>query len=244
MALRGVKTFLRKLIGLRNDTDFYSQSGEDAILLTTAQQLLGGYKGYYLDIGAYHPFRHSNTYLLYRSGWSGVNVDPRPGSKTLFDRFRPRDLNIEAGVGAVDALMTYYWISENSTMNTFDRGNLERLGLAEKIQREIPVPVFSFSSLISKFGVRTSIDYLNIDAEGFEMEILQGIPFEMISPRIIALEQNGVFSLKDVLDSPVTRFLEAKGYVPYAKNFILKSVATVFYCHVGVLNPESEIKIK
>jgi hypothetical protein len=55
--------------------------------------------GFYIDVGAHHPFRYSNTHMLYRRGWRGINIDPIPGAKIAFDRFRPGDINLEMGVG-------------------------------------------------------------------------------------------------------------------------------------------------
>jgi hypothetical protein len=61
----------------------YSQEGEDLI----ASRLFPNQStGFYVDIGAHHPTRFSNTYLLYTKGWRGINIDPLPGSKELFDK--------------------------------------------------------------------------------------------------------------------------------------------------------------
>lgn len=73
----------------------YAQQGEDLIL----REILNyASTGFYVDVGAHHPFRFSNTYLFYKQGWRGINIDAMPGSMTLFHRFRPRDINIECGV--------------------------------------------------------------------------------------------------------------------------------------------------
>jgi hypothetical protein len=87
--MRKIKNLVRRLIGLNNETDYYSQAGEDAILSNIFNYVLPTDRGFYVDVGAYHPFKHSNTYLLYRAGWRGINIDPRPGSKALFDKHRP-----------------------------------------------------------------------------------------------------------------------------------------------------------
>ena len=227
--LKTLKRLGRSLIGIRNDTDFYSQGGEDAIVWNTFAYMTSIRSGSYLDIGAYHPFKHSNTYLLYKAGWKGFNIDPRPGSKALFDRYRKRDINIEAGVAAEDGTMTYYIVGESSTMNTFSKENLERLGLIDEVIRTVEVPVYSLASLSKKWPGAGEVNYLNIDAEGFEMEILRGLPEVSRLPEVISLEQNNVTTLKDVLESEPCSFLAELDYVPYAKNIILQRVATVFY---------------
>lgn len=73
----------------------YSQEGEDAILRRLFELTD---KGFYIDIGAHHPQRFSNTYFFYLKGWNGINIEPRPGSSQLFNELRPRDINLELGI--------------------------------------------------------------------------------------------------------------------------------------------------
>jgi FkbM family methyltransferase len=149
--------------------------------------------------------------------------------KTLFDRERPGDINVNAGVAASDGELTYYIVAEGSTMNSFSESNLRRLGLLESVQRKEKIAVFRLDNLLKQYPHITEIDYLNIDAEGYELEILRGINFESHAPKIISIEQNEVVSLTDVDSSEVREFLSGKGYIAIAKNVILRDVATVFY---------------
>lgn len=224
-----IKKIIRNLLGIKNDTDYYSQAGEDAIVSKTFNYVLPIKNGVYVDIGSYHPFRHSNTYILYKAGWRGINIDPRPGSKALFDKYRSKDINIEAGIASANGEMTYYMLDEKSTMNTFSKENLVELGLFHKVKRTFDIPVYGLSSLLSKYPEIKHIDYLNIDAEGFEMEILKGIDFKVNCPKVISIEQNGFLALKDVYSTSAAIYLEEMGYFPYAKNVLLAKVATVFY---------------
>lgn len=233
--LREIKRKIRHLLGIRSSTDFYNQAGEDAIVMNTFNYLFPKTKGFYIDVGAYHPYKHSNAYMLFKAGWRGINIDPRPGSKKLFDHYRKEDINIEAGVGANNSTMTYYMIDEKSTMNTFSRENLENLGIYKDVKARIEIPVYTLSSLLDKIKCTTQIDYLNIDAEGFEMQILSGIDFSNVKPSVISIEKNNVFSLQDVIDSEVNKYLSGKGYIAYAKNLILGMIATVFYAQKDFL---------
>lgn len=73
----------------------FSQEGEDLIL----QRLLADRPpGFFVDVGAYHPIRFSNTYVLYRQGWRGINIDATPGAMRLFSEVRSEDINLEAFV--------------------------------------------------------------------------------------------------------------------------------------------------
>lgn len=73
----------------------YSQEGEDLIL---KRFFSNKEKGFYIDIGAHHPKRFSNTYLFYSKGWNGINIDAMPGSMRLFNQIRKRDLNLEVPI--------------------------------------------------------------------------------------------------------------------------------------------------
>ena len=75
----------------------YSLQGEDMVL---KELFADKNQGFYVDVGAHHPFRFSNTYLFYKKGWRGINIDAMPRSMELFDKFRPRDINIECGVAS------------------------------------------------------------------------------------------------------------------------------------------------
>jgi FkbM family methyltransferase len=227
--LKSLKRFGRSLLGIRNDTDFYSQGGEDAIVSNTFSYVIPVSNGFYVDIGAYHPYKHSNTQILYKAGWSGVNIDPRPGTKALFDKYRRRDINIEAGIARHDGEMTYFILEEGSTMNSFSRENLEKLGVFSQVKKTLTIPVFSLMSLLRRFPQIRDVDYLNIDAEGFELEILEGMDFSDCCPKVISIEQNGVFYLSELMSSDVAGFLSKKGYLPYAKNVLLPNVSTAFY---------------
>ena len=93
----------------------FSQYGEDLLLAVT---LLPGRRGRYVDVGAYHPWRASNTYKLYLRGWSGVTIEPNPDVAGLFRRKRPRDIHVVGGVAASRTALTYHRFVE-AKLNTF-----------------------------------------------------------------------------------------------------------------------------
>jgi len=96
------------------------------------------HSGFYVDVGAHHPKRFSNTYRLYRRGWRGLNIDANPGSMTLFQNVRPRDINVEAAVSSTPRELTYYIFNEPA-LNTFKRDlALERVG-AYSIVKEVNI---------------------------------------------------------------------------------------------------------
>ena len=93
----------------------YSQEGEDMIL---SRYFDGQLKGFYIDIGAHHPKRFSNTYIFYKRGWSGINIDAMPGSMYEFNKYRSRDINIESAISLEPSELTFN-IFKEPALNTF-----------------------------------------------------------------------------------------------------------------------------
>ena len=95
----------------------YSQEGEDMVL----QRIFAQKEyGFYIDVGAHHPKRFSNTYLFYKKGWRGINIDALPGSMDLFNKVRPNDINLEVGIGYKEEELNYYMFNE-SALNSFSK---------------------------------------------------------------------------------------------------------------------------
>ncbi|MFA7355121.1 MAG: SAM-dependent methyltransferase, partial [Sulfurimonadaceae bacterium] len=92
------KSLKEKIVDVKNNyfdgyaLKSYSQEGEDMILRRLFEQQPNGF---YVDVGAHHPKRFSNTYFFYKKGWRGINIDAMPNSMELFNKIRPRDINIE-----------------------------------------------------------------------------------------------------------------------------------------------------
>lgn len=171
----------------------YAQFGEDTVLLELFKDKNDGR---YVDVGAHHPYRYSNTYLLFKKGWHGVNIDPNPHTIALFNKARPNDENICAGVGNAGVL-TYYRFSDPA-VNTFTKEEAEKwkgkpflkfLGTTE-------VEVKPLSELITG-----SVDLFSIDAEGMDLEVLQSYDWKY-SPRVIVIEGD-----------ESEQFLTEKGYI-------------------------------
>lgn len=95
----------------------YSQEGEDLVLSRIFDGMLNGYC---VDIGAHHPVRFSNTYLLYKRGWRAINVDAAPAAMKEFRQLRPDDINIDALVSSSNVVVPFYMFDE-LVLNTASR---------------------------------------------------------------------------------------------------------------------------
>ena len=214
-ALNGVRQWLRdwrESLGSR----CYSQEGEDLIL---ARYFHDQREGFFVDVGAHHPHRFSNTYLLYRRGWRGVNIDAMPGSMRNFRRSRPRDINIEAAIGSTRGSSTYFVFNEPA-LNTFDPElAAERNAPPWKIVSTISLPIRPLADVLDEVVPRgQTIDLLTIDAEGRDLDVLQSNDWSRYRARMVLAETRGR-DLSEVRGDPVTSFLEQQGYAVTAKTF-------------------------
>lgn len=174
-------------------SDGFSQEGEDLILKRLFPEDI---KGFYVDIGAHHPTRFSNTYLLYKQGWRGINIDPRPGIMELFDLMRPEDINIEyaIGDGKSSHQNAHYIRFHEPAYNSVYFGNkedVENLGKSEILDiRDISVK--SLDEILEEHSdAFNHINLLSIDVEGLEKQVLKGFSIERYRPDVIVIEIRG-----------------------------------------------------
>ena len=163
----------------------FSQEGEDMLLY----RLFNGKRfGVFVDIGAHHPIRFSNTYMFYKSGWRGVNIDARPGVKELFDKYRPEDYNVEAAVWHQEGVVKYHMFNEpafNHLGEEPSKPTSDKYYHIESCEvRALPLMrILEESNILG-----SSIDFLTIDVEGAELPILSSVNWEIFCPRYVVIE--------------------------------------------------------
>lgn len=190
-------------------SQIYSQDGEEVYLKELFRGK--GNKGVYVDIGANHPFRFSNTYWAYLKGWRGINIEPDRNNFELLKAVKNEDININCGISDHENEMDYY-VFKKSALNTFCYQEIHDKG---EIVETRTIPVRRLDSILNEYGVY-SIDFMDIDVEGMEISVLHSIDWNKVQIRCILVEQRGM-TLHDVIKSDVCRFLEAKGYIPVNK---------------------------
>ena len=198
--------------------DGYSQEGEDLVL---ARLFEGRTTGFYVDVGAHHPARFSNTYLLYRKGWRGINIDAMPGAMAPFRRLRPDDINLEMMVSSDPTPRTFFLFDEPA-LNTASEEVLrmrEAKSPQHRVIRTVTMTPKPLSLILSEHvpeGRR--IDLMNIDVEGLDVEVLASNDWERFQPEVIVAEILSR-SLDNVQESELYRFLAPRGYRLTAKLF-------------------------
>jgi len=200
----------------------YSQEGEDIILT----RLLGEKKeGFYIDVGAHHPKRYSNTFLFYKRGWRGINIEARPGSIKFFDKIRPRDINVEVPINSEDKILKYYMFNEPA-LNGFSKElTTSRIGLKDyKIIKEIDLHTKTLKEVLNSNMIENQhIDFMTIDVEGLDYDVLLSNDWTKYKPSIILIEDVG-FDLQSMESSKVYNYLIGKGY-----SLIVKIFNTLFF---------------
>jgi FkbM family methyltransferase len=199
------------------DNVYFSQEGEDIIL---DKVFIDQKKGFYVDVGAHHPVNFSNTYKYYLRGWNGINIDAMPGAMEAFNSMRPRDTNLEIGISDKGGVLSFH-IFDQPGLNTFDKQIAEKHSsdLGAIIKRIVEVPTAPLGELLDKhLPAGQNIDFLTIDAEGFDLKVLQSNNWEKYQPQVILVESIDA-GIKEVLESEIFHYLVAKGYNLISKTF-------------------------
>ena len=155
----------------------YSMYGEDLIVDKFFKKKQ---KGYYVDVGCYHPIDGNNTYLLYKKGWSGINIDINKLSIDLFKKARKEDVNINIAISNKLKKVKLYYRKKINMLNTINKkfaNNSFKKGFSvDYIQAQTLNSVLEKSKLKNK-----KIDFLNIDIEGNEINALKTLDFKIRS---------------------------------------------------------------
>lgn len=193
----------------------YSQLGEDLLVKAfLADKWRWDYSGFYVDIGAHDPRTLSNTKKFYDVGWRGINVDASADAIAKFRRQRKRDINVNVGIGQEKAELAYYHLSE-SAMNTFSEE------FAKKMIRENGVkllgiekiPVIPLSELLDNYLPKGQhIDFLDIDCEGCDIEILKSNDWTRYQPEFILIEIHLDGKNWEIPNTSTAKFLHSIGY--------------------------------
>ena len=178
--------------------------GEDLIIQDYLKNINNGF---YVDAGCYHPLHLSNTYLLHKRNWSGINIDVSQFSIDLFNFLRPNDLNIYSAVSNTDRDVTIYFQKKISQLNTIYK-EISKERMQGKIQ-EKSIKSQKLNTILNKSKfINRKIDFLNIDLEGADYEALQSLDFNIYRPKVICVEIND----KDIIGSNIFNFLNNLKY--------------------------------
>jgi len=182
----------------------FSQYGEDIFVL----QYFNGQPGFYLDAGANHPFRISNTYLLYLNGWRGITIEPLPRLFEKHRRYRPNDLHFNVGLGSHEGLMPFYELTPN-VLSTFDEQLASEFIQANHavLDSRKEIPVRTIASLQNELNIGKRVDFLSVDCEGRDLDVLRGVDWSIPKPKLLAVE-----TAHEAVGGEIGGFLLERGY--------------------------------
>lgn len=222
------KTYHQDLINLRNIffdgycLKSYSQEGEDIILRRIFERQK---TGFYVDVGAHHPKRFSNTYRFYKKGWRGINIDAKPGCMEIFRKIRPRDINLEFAIFNKRQTLIYYCFNDPA-LNSFSKTGAIEMNKKEeyKIIDEIKIETLTLVEVLDAYlPSDTTIDFLSVDVEGLDFQVLTSNDWSKYMPNVVLVEDSN-FSFDSSDNSKIYKFLMDKGY-----HLVAKTWNTVFY---------------
>jgi hypothetical protein len=206
---RGRQSMRSPLEELRAMRVSYSQFGEDLVVRNHFTGDFDNSTGRFIDVGAFHPFKYSNTTLLSQLGWRGINIDCDPVKISRFEKLRPRDENICAALAEAPREMVWLEYPEALTNRIADPREKYLLSVCgEKPLKVTPIRVTTLTHVIEQSAFRAQhFHYLNVDCEGQDLSVLKGLDFSGYSPELITVE-----ALSKKAQTELTEFLERFGY--------------------------------
>ncbi len=175
-------------IGPNSSLATHSQYREDMVIGTLFSHKR---QGLYVDVGANDPDIFSNTKLFYNKGWGGINVEPDTNLHTKLCTRRDRDINLNVGAGPEPGLMTFYRMSAD-TLSSFNKEAAIQAGklYGATLISEEPIPVMKLADILAENLKGREIDFLSVDAEGYDLAVLKSNDWVRYRPSVIIVEIN------------------------------------------------------
>ena len=182
----------------------YSMDGEDIEIFNYFKNKKNGF---YVDVGAYHPIERNNTMLLYLNGWEGINIDISTFSIKLFNHLRTRDLNLNLAISKKEGVVDMYFQKKLSQLSTIKKQHANKSFQGNIKKKQIESKTLDNVLDRSKFKDK-KIDFLDIDVEGADIDVLESLDFNRYSPELICVE----VIEKNNDESQIFKFLKKRGY--------------------------------
>jgi len=187
----------------------YSMNGEDIFINNYFKNKIG----FYVDVGAYHPLELSNTCLLHKKGWGGINIDINSLSINYFNFLRPNDININIAASNKKTIKTIYYQKKKSPLNTLKIKQAKKMFIGNIKKSKVKSETLTTIIDNTKFKGK-KINFLNIDTEGSDLEILKKLNFKKYKPELICVELVDSFNpnSKIIKKNKIYKFLVNKKY--------------------------------
>ena len=178
----------------------YSLFGED---LKVKKIFQNKKKGFYVDVGCYHPIHRNNTFLLHKKGWQGLNIDIHKFSIDLFNYLRPQDLNFNLAVSNKNEVIDMYFQKKLSQLSTIEKEQAKKVFQGDI--KKTKINALTLDSILEKTKIdNLKIDLLDIDVEGADFKVLEGFSILKYQPKLICVEIHE----KKISESAIFKYLD------------------------------------
>ena len=161
----------------------FAQNREDVLI----DRVFRKPTGFFIDVGAWHPLYESVTKYFSLSGWRGINIEPERDYFAETARDRPNDINLRLAVGRTRGTATFHLL-QNRAGSTMSQTQLTQMSAAERAgEQRVEVEVRTLADICAEF-VTGEIDFLKIDAEGAEGDVIAGADWQRFRPRLLVIE--------------------------------------------------------
>ena len=194
----------------------YGATGEDVLINKIFKNKIDGY---FVDVGALHPINGSLTYNLSKKGWKGLNIDLLRENLILFNFFRKKDKNINLAISKNKGVINAYIFERGSGVNTTNKKWADKW--KKKIGKNysiLKIKKNSLNNVFSSYKVNKKFELLNIDVEGHEIDVLKGINFKNIRPKIITIEIH-VKKTEQIFKTEIYKLLKKNNYELFSQYY-------------------------
>ena len=182
-----IKNFLKFVYWFFLKKANFSQNDEEIILSEIFSNVNNGF---YVDVGCHHPRRFSNTALLYKNGWNGINIDASAKNLKLFNVFRKRDKNVNALISEKSENLKFYYFNESALNGILSQSKVNSLkDVGYKVINEEFITTQRLDDILVTCKVADkTIDLLDIDVEGYDFQVLKSIDLNLFHVKVILIE--------------------------------------------------------
>jgi FkbM family methyltransferase len=197
---------------------YYSFSGVDAIIENIFRNKK---KGFYVDVGCQNPIKNNNTYLLHKKGWFGLNIDLDKDNIDIFNVSRPNDENINTAISNKVGQTDLYFYNKKSPINTIDKTTSDFQKANVSKIKKIQTNTLNNILYNSKYK-NNKINLLSVDVEGHELQVFEGLDFNLYKPDVIVVEVLDLnvkkleiknLKIENLFNTELYKFLISKNYV-------------------------------
>lgn len=212
----GIKTSVRfgliELIAVfkRAILNRFSMSGEDVVI---ERLLKHKNQGFYVDVGANDPWRFNNTARFYKMGWSGINIEPNFNKYQALKSHRKRDISLNVGVSLTKRKINFYEF-EPDTLCTFSEARATKyLKEGFRLKKQLEVETVPLRDILDQHGKGKVIDFLTVDTEDMDKEVLLSNDWKRFRPLLICVEV-----VRPNANGDISSFLQEHGYAEIYSN--------------------------